>query len=159
MEWEKLRRKPMRLEAWDYSSEAWYYVTICTAKRNSYFGDIQNDQVVFSQLGQVAKEQWLMIPSCVHTVALDEFIFMPDHMHGIIEIIDGGGSSLSSIINSYKGAVTKWARHNGYANFAWQRGYFDHIIRDDKSLDRIREYIQINPLSRGLEKNHPENFG
>ncbi|MGD2254083.1 MAG: hypothetical protein PVF70_14330, partial [Anaerolineales bacterium] len=62
--------------------------------------------------------------------------------------------SLGVIMRSYKGAVTRWARANGYPHFAWQRGYHDHIIRDPRDLDRIRLYIRQNPLKWTLDKYH-----
>ena len=54
--------------------------------------------------------------------------------------------SLSAIIRSYKSAVTRWAKHNDYSQFAWQSRFYDHVIRDEESLDKIRLYILENPL-------------
>lgn len=97
---------------------------------------------------------------------------MPNHLHGIIIIDDSVGArhgvpngikkgvprhaptimfgplkrnSLSSIINHFKGNVKRWCNKNGLEYFQWQRNYYDHVIRNDKSLDSIRQYIIANP--------------
>ena len=63
------------------------------------------------------------------------------------------------MVGCYKTAVAKWSKANGYVEFAWQARFFDHVIRNDRSLNAIREYISTNPLSWELERNHPENLG
>jgi len=63
--------------------------------------------------------------------------------------------SIGSIIRSYKAAVTMWRRINGYSNFKWQRNYFEHIVRNDSDLFRIKEYIRNNPLQLELDEENP----
>ncbi len=92
---------------------------------------------------------------------------MPNHVHGIIIFNDSvetrdrvslqqfGSTlknSLSLVINQYKGSVTRFARKNGYKDFMWQSRFYDHIIRNEKDLHRIRTYIQNNPLKYELDK-------
>lgn len=120
----------------------------------------------FSEIGQIGDEFWREIPQHFPNVQLDEFVVMPNHVHGIICITNKSvetrhgaslqnnsefGSlipgSLPSIINHYKSAVTRWARKHQYLDFAWQPRFHDHIIRDDESLDKIRLYIQQNPAN------------
>ena len=156
--WEKIHRKTLRLDCWDYSQASWYYVTICSADRVPCFGSMRGEQVQLSPLGQKAEELWLLLPSFLPYVELDYHVIMPDHMHAIIAITESGRSSLSSIVNQYKGSVSKWARQNGYKDFLWQRSYFDRVIRDDKSLAAIKEYIVNNALRLALEKSYPDNF-
>ena len=67
-------------------------------------------------------------------------------------------ASLSAIIRGYKSAVTYWCGKNGHDNFAWQSRYYEHIIRADNSLDRIREYIINNPIKWDEDKNQPANL-
>jgi REP element-mobilizing transposase RayT len=66
--------------------------------------------------------------------------------------------SLSSVVRGFKIGVTKWCRENGYENFKWQKSFYDHIIRDEKSLDGIREYIMNNPLKWELDRYNNENL-
>ncbi len=67
--------------------------------------------------------------------------------------------SLGSIIRAYKSAVTNWCKNNGHGHFRWQRNYHEHIIRDENSLNRIREYIINNPLRWHLDKENPNKTG
>jgi REP element-mobilizing transposase RayT len=98
---------------------------------------------------------------------------MPNHIHGIINIIDDAGSrhseldfnkyqkiisgSIGSIIRSYKSAVTKWVHQNTSTQNVWLRNYYEHIIQNDKELDQIREYIKFNPLNWQIKKNEHLN--
>jgi REP element-mobilizing transposase RayT len=60
--------------------------------------------------------------------------------------------SLGVVVRSYKAAVTRQARRLSFPHFAWQRGFYDHIIRDDRDLDRVREYIRLNPAKWALDR-------
>jgi putative transposase len=187
----KYRVESACLPHWDYSSDGWYFVTICTKNRKKYFGDVRDYVTELSDIGNIAQEQWHKNAQLRDNVRLDEFIVMPNHIHGII-IIDNqfivetrrgnaeqtnvetrrGASlrwdenkfgplppkSLQSIINHFKGAVTNWCHKNGYQNFAWQPRFYDHIIRDEKSLDETRQYIYDNPEKWGLDRNNFENL-
>lgn len=75
-----------RLKGWDYSSDGYYFVTINTQGEVCYFGDIINNQMVLSEIGKMAYKFWLDIPRHFPFIRLDEFIVMPNHIHGIIEI-------------------------------------------------------------------------
>ena len=181
------RRDSLRLYSWDYSSEAWYFITICTKNRQLLFGDILADHLLQSPLGNIAREHWSQISERVKGIQLDEFVIMPNHLHGIIMFqlngrrvgalhatplrsisnepsisqrmaaISPKPGSLAVIIRSYKSSVTRWARRNGYPDFAWQRGYHDHIIRDGTDLSRIRRYIRLNPMRWSLDLYHHAN--
>jgi hypothetical protein len=65
--------------------------------------------------------------------------------------------SLGAMIRSHKSVVTRWARRNGYRQFAWQGGYYDHIIRNEKDLTLRRRYIRNNPLEWALDPYHIED--
>ncbi len=100
---------------------------------------------------------------------IDEYVIMPNHIHGII-IIDyknvgdenfrplQHNTNLSNIIKGFKIGVTKWCNANNYKNFRWQRSFYDRIIRNEKELYNIRKYIRQNPLKWDLEKNNVENL-
>ncbi len=156
----KYRIESIRLPKWDYASEGMYFVTVCTKHRSSFFGHIENGQMKFSALGQTAYDYWRQIPFHFDNAALDEFVVMPNHLHGIIVLENIlKPVSLSVIIGSFKSAVTKMANHKfPHLRFAWLPRFHDHIIRDDKDLNRIRQYIQNNSLKWDIDKENPKNL-
>jgi len=169
----KHHRRSIRLSGWDYRTAAPYFVTICTYQREPLFDD--------SALGDIAKNAWQAIPGQTSRVVLDEWILMPNHLHGIV-VLTGGNSnfvssdrfdmrwasqtgsvprsfsnvpagSLGSVIRSYKAVVTRQIRRmkRSPSDKVWQRGYYERIIRDDAELERIRAYIQNNPARWAAE--------
>ncbi len=175
----KRYRKPIRLGHYDYSEAGAYFVTICTSNRACILGDVTKEIAILSPIGQKAMEFWVEMPIHYENIQLDEFIVMPNHIHGIIIITDANKNvgvqnfeplqnkfrhiipkSLGSIIRTYKSALTNWCRKNGFSNFKWQRNYYEHIVRTEKELSRIREYIQNNPVNWALDRENPssENF-
>ncbi len=167
-------RKSIRLQSWDYRRSAFYFVTICTKDQKHYFGDIRDGKMGLSVQGCAAWYFWKQIPAHSDNVQLDAFVVMPNHVHGIIQILpDEKGvppvgtlpatslqtnnrnrmseispkpGSLSTIIRSYKSGMTRWCNRKGY-EFCWQSRFHDHIIRNYRSLNRIRQYIECNPLN------------
>jgi len=159
-------RKPNRLKEYDYSNVGWYYVTICTEKHITYFGRIKNGEMIPIELGKIADKCWKEIPKHFPETELDEYVIMPNHIHGIIIInkyvgdakfafpTDRTKMTLSKTIQQFKRAVTieiktKYPK----SNFQWQRSFYDRIIRNEKELSYIRRYIQQNPLKWEFEKN------
>lgn len=166
-------RKSTRLPDYDYSQHGVYFVTICIQGRRCLFGEIIDGDMQINELGETASRYWKKIETLHPFFRLGEFIIMPNHIHGIIfieneeKITDTVGAthraarkndrgiseihmhkkSISSVINHYKGAVKKWANKNEYEYFSWQRNYHEHIIRDEKSLEMISEYIMYNPVT------------
>jgi len=178
-------RKSIRLKGYDYSQAGLYFVTICVQDRKCLFGTIVNDEMILNNAGTIANECWLEIPNHFPNAVLHEHIVMPNHVHGIIELIRDGISnvgaenflplqetpsneslpneskrnefqkmiprSIGSIVKGFKIGVTKWFRNVGVENFQprpekiWQRNYYEHIIRDEQSYQRISEYIINNP--------------
>jgi putative transposase len=158
---EKHRVQPARLKGWDYGSHGLYFVTICTAGRTPYFGKVETDLDGFASLqktsiADVAYNNWLKIPEYHPYVEMDEFIIMPDHIHGILfinkpdkitwEINKAGSQSknLASIIRGYKSSIKQYAKLNN-VEFSWQSRYYDRIIRNEKELANIQQYIFDNP--------------
>jgi REP element-mobilizing transposase RayT len=157
-----LERKSLRLQNWDYRSSGWYYVTICTKNREKIFGQVKNGEMMLSQCGEIVREEWIASETLRKEIYLDEFVIMPNHFHGIVEIRRGvwpytptkrgfqsPSKDLGSMIRSFKGSVTK--RINEHREIqgcpVWQRNYHDHIIRNDEDLHRIRKYIRDNPVN------------
>jgi REP element-mobilizing transposase RayT len=158
-------RKNTRMKKWDYSERGWYFVTICVKNHHCIFGEIQNKIMRLNNWGRIAKECWQKIPKHFPDVEIDEFVIMPNHVHGIVVIHDDNvhvGNKyiysltkkpkhrnmmqLSKIIATYKAAVTRKINKISSNNyFQWQSSFHDHIIRNEKELMNIQNYIFSNP--------------
>jgi len=86
-------RKLNRLPEYDYSQEGYYFVTICTKNGYKYFGKVVNKKVILTQIGEIAYAHWREIPKHYDNVILDQFVIMPNHVHGII-IIESNESNV-----------------------------------------------------------------
>jgi len=171
----KYRISSARLTGWDYGSHGLYFVTICTKDRGGYFGEIADVEtkgiasLQVSEIGAVAQDSWLRIPQFHPYVELDEFVIMPDHIHGILFINKPGketwelnkfgsqSKNLASIIRGYKSSIKKYSTLNDI-EFCWQPGYYDRVIRNDLEHSRIRNYIYDNPQNWMLNKDNFENI-
>lgn len=154
-------RKANRLAKFDYSQPGFYFVTLCTDEKRAYFGNINKGKMILNPLGEIAKDVWKRTPKVYPHAAIDEFVIMPNHMHGIVIIGDvknRSPASLSQIIGSYKNVVTKQIGENFLKIFAWQPSFYDHVIRNGESLDNIRKYIRNNPIKWELDRNNPANL-
>jgi len=167
-------RKHVRMGSFNYAQAGYYFVTICTHNRREILGDIAKGKFSPTAAGKEARVSWLDLPAHHPAMHLDEFVIMPNHVHGIIVLewdltADTGSiptnprkaevhpdqgkpgpkrGSLGAIIGSYKAAVSRKLNWNSQHNTPlWQRKFFDHVIRTDKALLAIREYIVNNPLS------------
>jgi REP element-mobilizing transposase RayT len=156
-------RKITRLREYDYRQNGAYAITICVHERRLAFGRICDGVVRLHPFGRVATNCWLAIPSHFLGVELDEFVVMPNHVHGVlwiqneapptpqqeIEIRQFGqpqSDSLGTVIGAFKSAVTKEiGRQRSNKTEVWQRGFYDHIIRNDHDLELQRQYIRDNP--------------
>ena len=171
-------RRSIRLKEYDYSKAGAYFATICTLNKKHIFGGIRNGLVELSMIGKIANKFWFEIPKHFEDVKLDEFIIMPNHIHGIIFVNDVNvgvqnfeplqkqnrfqqiiPKSIGSIIRAYKSSVTHWGKLNGYEHFKWQRNYWEHVIRNEDKQNKIRQYIQFNPLKWHLDRENPERVG
>lgn len=164
-------RKVIRLPGYDYSYPGLYFVTICTHDRKDIFGNIvacvgaRHASPAYMQLnryGQLIKHIWKELPAH-YSVSLDSFQIMPDHIHFVIYIRNSGEAclaptiTLGTIVGSFKSACTKQIRlmMNDSRYILWQRNYFEHIIKDEVDLKRIRYYIKQNPANWRNELNLP----
>jgi len=172
-----LRIESIRLKGYNYSTPGGYFITINVQDRECVFGEISDGKVQLFPAGEIARRCWAEIPDHFPTVELDVFIVMPNHVHGIITIVEpentpgrvvacnvstisnAGKSpyrgSLAVIIRSYKSAVTKLCRENGYRDFSWQSRFYDRIIRDERELQNIRDYIINNPIAQSGDHKYP----
>ena len=179
----KFGRQSIRLKNYNYAANGYYFFTICTHEKQCFFGNIINGKMQLSQIGKIAQQYWSEIPQHSKYTYLDEYVIMPNHVHGIIIInnpnsprrdvpwnvptVDGEwdlsqtmsklspkSESLSVIIRSYKSSVTRWSRRNGDDIFLWQSRFYENIIRDEKSLNNIRRYIIDNPAKWIKDRNY-----
>lgn len=177
----KYRIPSARHPNWDYRWNAAYFITICTHNREHFFGKIKNGKMILSNVGVIADLLWHEIKNHTKNVELGEYIVMPNHIHGILILnndddnndddnnddiealratplrgrmgdISPKPNSISTIIRSYKSAVTKHCNRLNF-NFKWQTRFHDHIIRNNKSFDNISNYIINNP-----QKWEDDNF-
>ena len=167
------RRQSIRMPNYDYSQSGAYFITICCYERQAMFGEIVQGQMIHNDAGFAAQNCWREIPTHFHMVFLDEFIIMPNHMHGIIVIdavgannhspnenirnirannhsplpdgIIGTSKTIGSIIRGFKIGVTMWHRHQGKTEPNWQRNYWERVIRTEQEMQSVRQYIRCNP--------------
>ena len=180
---ERHHRRSIRLPGWDYTRPGAYFVTLCTQDRTHLFGRILDGVMQLSEWGETALRCWQAIPHHFSNTALDEFVIMPNHVHGILWIVNDVGArhavplreqfgipapgSIPTVIRSYKSAVTRGINEmRGTAGAGvWQRNYWEHIIRDDVGarhavpLESIRNYIINNPLQWHLDRENPNRTG
>ncbi|HEX2394360.1 MAG TPA: transposase [Bacteroidales bacterium] len=162
----KYRIESSRLQNWDYGQNGDYYVTICTHGMETFFGKVISKEMILNSMGRIAFDCWQSIPDHFGFVILDTFIIMPNHIHGIITINKSapynennivprsrnqGKNTLSSIIGSYKSAVTKSIRKTVFM-FSWQPRFYDHVIHHSDSYLRIKKYIEDNPQNWEKDK-------
>ena len=176
---DKYRIPSSRLSTHNYSSNGYYFITICTQNRENYLGEVINDTMKLSKIGTTAQNYWQEIPKHFPFVKLDEFVIMPNHIHGIIIInnivetqnfaslpksaslqqkmpqnqFGPQSKNLASIVRGYKIGVKKFVTINNL-NFSWQPRFYDSIIKNEKSLNRIREYIHNNAKNWNYDENN-----
>jgi putative transposase len=133
----------MRLPGFDYSQPEAYFVAVCTAGHRCSFGEIDNGMMRLGSIGACVQRCWNNIPSHFPNVALDAFVIMPNHIHGILVFGEAGAGHarpLQAVVGAFKSAVS---REMGFA--VWQRGYWDRIIRSEAEWVEMNTYIEANP--------------
>jgi putative transposase len=154
-------RRSIRLQGYDYSQVGAYYVTIATWQRAHLFGAIEQDVMRLNFVGRVVGEEWRRLAVRFPGIDIDAYIVMPNHFHGIIVFTHDRNSTssepltLGEIIGQFKSKVTKRLKPE---DPIWQRNYYEHIIRSQADMDRIRAYIQDNPR-RWEEDKDSDLFG
>jgi putative transposase len=163
-------RRSTRLKDYNYTNSGSYFVAICVQNRLCLLGQIINETVSLSDYGMIVNECWRDIPSHFPDVIIDEYVIMPNHIHGILSITKHEeragqrpaptGQSLCQIIQRFKtfSAIRVNDRRKIIGPF-WQRNYYEHIIRSEYNLNTIREYIISNPIQWNLDYDNPERTG
>lgn len=139
-------RKSARIPGYDYSSENYYFITICTHEKESLFGEPGS----LNEFGIIAEQDLKRIESHYCGVSIDKLVVMPNHIHAIIVIgcdnKDMVYPSLNTIVGQYKSGVTRKIREIAPGTIVWQRSYHDHVIRDRAGYEKIWSYIETNPV-------------
>ena len=172
----KANRRSIRLREYDYAQSGMYFFTVCTHERELLFGDGVDGEMHSNDFAQIVWDEGYKSTTVRHELDLDTFVVMPNHIHGIILLknrasVGASGrspfssgpsrNSLGAFIAGFKAATTKRINDLRATPRAavWQRNYYDHIIRDENSLTRIREYIVTNPLQWDLDPENPQRVG
>jgi REP element-mobilizing transposase RayT len=165
-------RRSIRLRDYDYSQNGAYFVTVVAKNREDLFGEMENGEMILNDTGKMVLYCWEQIPEHFPDVEIDECCVMPNHFHGIFLIncnrrgvgckgerffapTDSGTSkTVGSIVRGFKIGVTKWARKNLEIIDVWQRNYYEHVIRNESDLEKIRQYIFDNPANWENDENN-----
>lgn len=168
----KHHRRSIRLKGYDYSKPGGYFITICTQNRELLFGTVRNGHIILNDAGRMIQQWYFGLEFKFPDIQCDQHIIMPNHFHAIIIIVGADlrvcpktnthakpkqgehtGSPLPKIVQWFKTMTTnhyiQGVNNNGWMPFdkkLWQRNYWEHIIRDENNLNRIRRYIIENPL-------------
>ncbi len=171
----KYRIESNRWQNWNYSNIGNYFITICTNNREMIFGSISDGEMNLSKLGEIVKKEIDEIPMYYEGVGVDEWIIMPNHVHLIITIVETihelslhelslpndeqyrkkrRQMTISKVIGKFKMKTSKQIntinKSEGYKN--WQPNYHDHVIRNEKEYNRIKQYIINNPANWQKDK-------
>lgn len=164
-------RKSLRLSHYDYSQGGYYFVTVCVQVKHNVFGQVVNGVMTLNDVGHAVRNVWKGLECHYSHCRLDEHVIMPDHIHGIIEIVGAGSPgpnekggetpplrnySLSDMMGYFKYQSTKQINVllNCPGKTLWQRSFYDHIIRNEQDLKSTREYIVNNPIKWGVDERN-----
>ena len=166
------RRRVLRLPDFDYTQDGAYFITIVTQGRRCLLGRIEDSEIHLSDAGSLIENAWIRLPERFPSVAIDQFVVMPNHLHGILTIEEGTDHvgaplvgacppcedqeislpALGDIVGAFKSFTTveyirgvKEAQWPPFEGKLWQRNYYEHIIRDEDALNDIRKYVVENP--------------
>jgi len=174
-------RKQVRLRDYDYSQSGGYFITVCTYNREHLFGQVINYQMTLNEIGKIVKQWWLKLEDRFTSVKLENHVVMPNHIHGIIMVGEKENEVgaihelplrsgmmprrqmlIPKVVGYFKMNSAKHVNRlrDAIGISLWQRNYYEHIVRNESELSRIREYIQNNPLKWDLDRENPlsKNF-
>jgi len=173
----KYHRGSIRLPEHDYSSPGVYFITMCLQDRECLLGEIVSGAMRLSENGMIVDKYWQAIPDRFPGAQLDDYVIMPNHVHGIIIIGDNNNTVgaihelplrmrrrtmvLPRVIGYFKmntaKQINQMRRMPGRA--VWQRNYYEHVVRNGRALSKIREYIRRNHLNWSSDVENPGYSG
>ncbi len=155
-------RKRNRLEGYDYSESGFYFVTTCVENRENVFGSITDSRCELSDYGKIFEKILHETIALFPGIDLDYYVIMPDHVHLIIIINSTEekkkAKSLSGIIGAVKSRSSAAIHQAGFKSFKWQPSFYDRIIRNERELFYIRQYIEQNPLRSEIDDEFADNM-
>lgn len=176
-------RRSTRLNGYDYSQAGAYFVTVCAKDRECVFGDIVDEEMRLNEYGKILSDRWDEIPDYFAALECDGFVVMPNHIHGIIMIVGAQFIAPSGTITFNRNGAMKQGAINRAPTVGeivrvfkarcthdineirntpglpvWQRNYYEHVIRNEEDLTRIRKYIVENPLKWSSDEDNPANI-
>lgn len=154
-------RKRTRLKEYDYSNNAYYFITICVNDKSEVFGNVEDNSVILNNYGLIIEKNLHDLMERFKSVETDYYVIMPNHFHCIFILeneSDQSKESISNIIGAFKSITTIELHKMGLSDFKWQRSFYDRIIRNEQELFNIRRDIEQNPLRWELEKENPQNI-
>lgn len=170
---EKHHRRSIRLKGYDYTQPGAYFITLVTKGRECLFGEIESGVMQLNRFGHLAENEWIRLGVRFKRVVVDEFMVMPNHVHGILvireddpngteETIPGNApiaksESLGTIVGAYKSNTARLINSLRWTpgEPVWQRNFYEHIIRNDDEWRAIRDYIKNNPLQWEQDREDP----
>ncbi len=176
---ERHHRRSMRLRGYDYSRAGVYFVTICTYQRECLLGEVVDGRMRLNACGQLVAQAWSWLSQRYRYVELDAWVVMPNHLHGILIITDVDAAncrgdsriaptpdapvrrkSLGRLIGAFKTVSSKHinALRDTCGAHVWQRGYYDRVVRNERELQAIRQYIRQNPAHWPDDPENPSQL-
>jgi putative transposase len=171
-------RSSIQLPWYDYSQDGWYFVTMCALGHKCLFGKFVDGQIQLYEYGRIIEKCWKWLAEQYDYIHLDRYMVMPNHLHGIIVIREGGSrtapttnntqkyqsfnnrkhKALSRLVGAFKTISTKQINiiRNTPGRKLWQRNYYEHIIRNEEELNHVRQYIDDNPINWGTDEENPD---
>ncbi len=160
-----VQRKSPRIAGYDYASPGIYFVTICSATGQCVFGDVVDGVVRLNDIGRTVAQSWASTPRHFPMVELDLYVVMPNHVHGLLALTDTTDvpssnralPTVHTIVGAFKSASTRQINVLRGTPGAplWQRAYYEHVVRTDQGLERIRQYIGNNAAKWELDEENP----
>ena len=167
-------RRSIRLKGYGYSQAGAYFVTICAQNRECLFGEILDGEMALNDAERMVEKWYRELENKFADIVCDQCAIMPNHIHFVIQTGVGAdlrvcpdtgehiGSPLHTVIQWFKTMTTneyiRGVKQNGWSTFPgklWQRNYYEHIVRDENELNRIREYIVNNPMQWEMDWENP----
>ena len=152
------KRKRVRIDNYDYSTQGAYFITICTANKEKIFWEgadaVHQQDLPLSIEGKIAEQGVLQMEEHYESIFVDKYCIMPDHIHLILRIVsDTDGRMISApTVSTAVGSMKRWvSKHIGRP--VWQKSFYDHCIRNQQDYNEISEYIDNNPLKYKLKNN------
>jgi REP element-mobilizing transposase RayT len=163
-------RRSIRLKDFDYAGHGAYFITTVTHERRPLFGRVVRNDVELGPLGELVRDEWLRTADLRSYVRLDQFVIMPNHIHGIVFIEEPNahasasafgsmqGGSVGAIVRAFKSASTRRIREqlDQPELVVWQRNYFERVVRSESHLNVVRQYVIDNPIKWAIDRENPD---